>query len=328
MQGRDDLARQFAVRGDRVTGQQFLDPRGGQVGQQREVVVQQRVGHLHELGEHLVRLVGQADVVVQALGHLLGAVQADQQRQGHDDLRFLPVVALQGAAHQVVEQLVRAAQFHVGFQCHAVVALRERVQQFVNGDGHAALEALAEVVAFHDARDRVAAGEADHVGVPHGFEPLAVVADFQHLALLAQDQAALLQVALGVLARLLQRQGRAGLALAAGVADHGGEVPDQHDDLVPQVLELPHLAQDHGVPQVQVRAGRVGAQFHAQRRTLLQFAAQVVLGHQVHHAAPEQVDLLVDRYVPADFTHRSLHEKSGALASRRCAARGWISGCH
>jgi hypothetical protein len=57
----------------------------------------------------------------------------------------------------------------------------------------------------------------------------------------------------------------AGGVLAGRVADHPGEVADQEDDRVPEVLELPHLVEQHGVADVQVRRGRVEAGLDPQR---------------------------------------------------------------
>jgi hypothetical protein len=54
--------------------------------------------------------------------------------------------------------------------------------------------------------------------------------------------------------------------LPVGVADHPGEVADQEDHLVPEVLELPHLVEQHGVADVQVRGGRVEAGLDPQGR--------------------------------------------------------------
>ena len=52
-------------------------------------------------------------------------------------------------------------------------------------------------------------------------------------------------------------QGRPGLALARGVADQPGEVADEEDHLVAQVLEMLELVDEDRVPQVQVRRGGV-----------------------------------------------------------------------
>ena len=42
-------------------------------------------------------------------------------------------------------------------------------------------------------------------------------------------------------------------------------VADQEDDGVAQILEMLHLAQQHGVAQVQIGRGGIEAGFHAQR---------------------------------------------------------------
>ena len=72
-----------------------------------------------------------------------------------------------------------------------------------------------------------------------------------------QDLEDLALVGGGVGLDLLLRQGRPGLALARGVADQAGEVADEKDHLVPQVLEVLELLNEHGVAQVQIRGGGV-----------------------------------------------------------------------
>ena len=57
---------------------------------------------------------GDADVVVERLRHLVDAVEAFEQRQRQDALRLLAVMPLQLAADQQVELLVGAAQLDVG----------------------------------------------------------------------------------------------------------------------------------------------------------------------------------------------------------------------
>ena len=51
------------------------------------------------------------------------------------------------------------------------------------------------------------------------------------------------------------------------LADHRREVPDQKDHGVPQILELPHLVQDDGVPDVNVRRSRIQTELDAQWHT-------------------------------------------------------------
>src|SRR2546427_865085 len=52
---------------------------------------------------------------------------------------------------------------------------------------------------------------------------------------------------------------------ARRIADQGGEVADQEDHLVAQVLQLAHLVEHHGVAQMDVGRRRVQAQLDAQR---------------------------------------------------------------
>ena len=67
------------------------------------------------------------------------------------------------------------------------------------------------------------------------------------------------------LAHLFAREARAQLVLARRVADHRGEVADEEDDRVPELLELPHLRHQDGVAEVEVGARRIEAGLHAQR---------------------------------------------------------------
>ena len=80
-----------------------------------------------------------------------------------------------------------------------------------------------------------------------------------------QDLEHLVGVGRGVGLDVLARERLAGDVLAGGVADHPGEVADQEDHLVAEVLELPQLVEQHGMAEVQVRRGRVEAGLDAQR---------------------------------------------------------------
>jgi hypothetical protein len=67
----------------------------------------------------------------------------------------------------------------------------------------------------------------------------------------------------------------AGDVLAGRVADHAGEVADQEDHLMAQILELAHLVQQHGMAQVQIRRRRIEAGLDAQRPAAFQPLDQV-----------------------------------------------------
>jgi len=184
---------------------------------------------------------------------------------------------LQLAANQQIEFLVGATQFQVGLQRHRVVALHQGIQEFMHGDGHAALEALGEIVTLHHARHRVARGQLDDAARAQGIAPFGVVADFGTRRI--QHQAGLGVVGLGVGLDLLARQRRAGIVAAAGVADHRREVADEKNDVVAQVLQLAHFVQHHGMPQVDV--GRRGIQSQLDTQRHASGAAARQLAHEL-----------------------------------------------
>ena len=78
---------------------QIGQPAGLDIGEQGEVLHDQLIRNFHELPEHLIRRLVDADVVAQRLGHLLRAVGAFQQRHREHRLRLQPVRVEQLAAH-------------------------------------------------------------------------------------------------------------------------------------------------------------------------------------------------------------------------------------
>ena len=167
------------------------------------------------------------------------------------------------AAHQQVELLVGAAELEVALQRHRVVALHQRIEELVHADRRAGLEALVEVVALHHPRHGVLGRQLDHAARAERVAPLAVVADLGPRRV--EHQAGLRVVGLGVGLDLLARQRRPRGVASGRVADHRGEVADQEDHRVPEVLQLPHLVEHHGVAEVDVGRGRVEAELDAQR---------------------------------------------------------------
>jgi hypothetical protein len=87
-----------------------------EIREKHPVLPHELVANGHELAVHFGWRLVDADGVAEGLGHLLHAVEAFEDRRHEDDLRLLAVVALQLAAHQEVEFLVRAAEFDIGFQ--------------------------------------------------------------------------------------------------------------------------------------------------------------------------------------------------------------------
>ncbi|MCY1419856.1 hypothetical protein D9M71_354560 [compost metagenome] len=125
----------------------------------------------------------------------------------------------------------------------------------MDGDRLVGAVALAEVIAFEHASNGVLRRQANevrraqlvHPGGVEGHLGPGRIEDLEHLSL----------VGLGIIQDLLTGQRRASGALATGVADHSGEVADQEDHLVPELLELAQLINKHGMSQVQVRRGRI-----------------------------------------------------------------------
>ena len=61
-----------------------------------------------------------------------------------------------------------------------------------------------------------------------------------------------------------------------------------------QVLELAHLAQRHGVAEMEVGARGVDAELDVERRALLELLAQVGLGDDLGGARRDDAHLLID----------------------------------
>jgi hypothetical protein len=288
-----DLARQHHLRVLGVAaavdlGLQSRDLGQAAEGEQLEVVPHQRVADRQQLGEHAVGGIGDADEVALALGHLLDAVQTHQQGHGQDALRLLAVFGLQRAADQQVELLIGAAEFEIGLQRHRVVALHQRVKHLVQADGRAGLVTLGEVVALEHARHGVLGGQLDHAAGAQRVAPFAVVANLG--ALRIEHQAGLAVVGLGVRLDLFARQRRPCDVAARRVADHRSEVADEEYHAMPQILQLAHLVQDHGMAEMNIRGRRVQAQLDPQGRALGLRARQLLqpfgLGQQFVAPAP------------------------------------------
>ena len=61
-----------------------------------------------------------------------------------------------------------------------------------------------------------------------------------------------------------------------------------------QILELTHLAQRNGVPQVKIGACGVDAQLDVKWRALFEFLAQIRLGDDLGSTRSDDTHLLVD----------------------------------
>src|SRR5208282_2808420 len=72
-------------------------------------------------------------------------------------------------------------------------------------------------------------------------------------------------VGLGVVGNLLAGERRARSRAAGGIADHAGEIADEEDDGVAEILKMFELAQQDGMAEVEVGSSRIEARLHPQR---------------------------------------------------------------
>ena len=164
------------------------------------------------------------NVVAEALGHLVDAVRADQQRHCEHDLGLQSILLHKVAADEQIEYLIVATKFDICFQGDRVVGLNERIEEFVEADRLIFGESGSEVVPFHHASQRVATGQLDDPLRAELAEPTAVVIDDRGLPVKYLED--LFLVALKILFNLFSRELRSGRFLSGRVADHGGEVAD------------------------------------------------------------------------------------------------------
>ena len=199
----------------------------------------QIVRDAHDLAEHIVRAVRDADVVVLTLTHLHHAVESHQKRHRENALGFLIVLALQFAADQEVKALVGAAQFDIGFKSNGVISLHQGVNELMHRDRELLREALCEIVAFQKTRQRIAARQTDEAFGAQRVVPFGVVA---HLSLRKIEYLPrLFKVRFRIHLDLFRRQRRTRHVAAGRVTDRRGEVPDQENHRVTQILQLTEL---------------------------------------------------------------------------------------
>ena len=144
-----------------------------------------------------------------------------------------------------------------------VPALEQRVQELHHRDGDAVAVAAREVVPLEHPGHGGAGGEAQHVLDAHRAQPLGVAADLE--GIVEEDPARLLHVGGGVGLDLLLREPGPGRRPARRVTDLGGEVADDQDRGVTELLELAQLAQHDREAEVDVGRRRVDAELDPQR---------------------------------------------------------------
>ena len=201
------------------------------------------------------------------------------------------------AANQQVESLVGAAQLDVGLKGDRVISLSQRVEQFVHGNGLFFVETLVEVLAFEHLRDRKFGGKADPVRRLQLVEPLAIETG---LGLgLGKNLEDLRHVGFGVAHDFFRAKRRTGSRAARGIANHAGEVADQKDDGVAEVLKVFELAQEHRVAEMQVGRGGIKSgldpKWLARGASFLQLGAEFALANNFRRAFLDVSQLFVNR---------------------------------
>ena len=94
---------------------------------------------------------------------------------------------------------------------------------------------------------------------------MAIVNNLDFLWIPIKNLKCLILIGSGVGVNLLSRNNRTRLGLSGGVTDHRGKVPDDQNDLVAEVLELPELSEEDGVAEVNVGGAGIETGLDAKR---------------------------------------------------------------
>src|SRR6185312_14721902 len=153
------------------------------------------------------------------------------------------------------EFLVGAAELDIGLERNRIVRLRQRVEELMDRNRLARTVAGLEIVPLQHARHGALGAELDQSLGAERAQPAAV--EINQGALGVEELEDLGAVGFGVLLDLLAGKSRAGFAAPGGIANHAGEIADQENDLMPEVLEMLELAQQTVWPRC--RSGAVGS---------------------------------------------------------------------
>jgi hypothetical protein len=179
--------------------------------------------------------------------------------------------------------------------------------------------ALGKVVALEHLCERHPRGQADPVFAGEGGQPARVEVDHRGVAVEQLEDLPL--VGLGVGGDLVASELRARRFLAGRVADHAGEIADQEDDAMPELLEVVHLADHHRVAQVEVGRRRIEADLDGERTSLApgrdHARLEILRPDDVDAAAQQEIHLLLDGTVCG-------HHSSTFGAGRITAGEAWI----
>ena len=154
------------------------------------------------------------------------------------------------------------------------------------------VEAFAEVVALQHAGQRVFRRQLDHARRAERPQPFVIEANLGFLRV--EDLEHLPLVGPRVLVDLFMRQRGPGDLLPGGISDHPGEIADDEDDAMAELLEVLHLADHNRVAEVEVGRGGIESDFDGQRFAARQLGLQIGAIDQIDGAPGQVVQLLVE----------------------------------
>ncbi len=148
----------------------------------------------------------------------------------------------------------------------------------MDGNRLVRLVTLVEVIALQHARHGVLRRKPDEVCRTELIHPGGIEC---HLGLgRIQNLEDLCFIGLGVVEHLLARKRGTGSTLAARIANHAGEVADQENHLMPEILELAQLVNKHRVSKVQVGRGWIKTGLDAKWLPTLELCDQLGLDQE------------------------------------------------
>src|ERR1035437_10362998 len=190
------------------------------------------------------------------------------------------------------------------------------------------VETLVEVLTFEHLRDRVLRGQTDEVLGRELREPPAVEIDNRLFR--AENLEDLRLVGFGVLRNLLPGQRRPRRRASRRIADHSGEIADQKDDRVTEILKMFQLAQEDRVAQVQIGCGRIKARLHLKRLTrsarAFELRAQFGFLDNLRRALLEVSQLFFDRWKVGHVVVIIATDEAAASYGLRATRKGTVVG--
>ena len=109
-----------------------------------------------------------------------------------------------------------------------------------------------------------------------------------------EDLVDLFLVGHGVRLDLFAAQHRPRRRLSARIADQRREIADEKNDLVAEVLKLPHLVEQHGVTEVEIRRRRIEACLDLEWTALAELFLEFLLAQHLVGATRELTHLIRD----------------------------------